>query len=240
MPILDYLHTRASLCQLRLPLYHRHRAVEPDHPHVVSDVAAQAIQRAGVEAPSFGAHVLRHSAATGLLRQGASLQVIGEVLRHRSVETTAHYAKVDVDCYSRSSCRGREHAHVNRRGRDLSGQSAVPRGFKLQDDAWYLASFARFASAQGETHVVAQTAITWAGQARSEPQRATRLKAVIRFARFSRATDRRHEMPPTGVFNPQRPRPVPYLFSVRRYRRSWRRLPNSVRPALYDRMCTAP
>ena len=54
-------------------------------------------------------------------------------------------------------------------------------GFKLQDDAWYLSSFARFASAQGETHVVAQTAITWAGLARSESQRAARLKAVIRF-----------------------------------------------------------
>lgn len=64
--------------------------------YVVKAVAAQAIRRAGVQAPSFGAHVLRHSAATGLLRQGASLQVIGEVLRHRSVDTTAHYAKVDV------------------------------------------------------------------------------------------------------------------------------------------------
>ncbi len=64
--------------------------------YVVKAVAAQAIRRAGVHAPSFGAHVLRHSAATGLLRQGASLQVIGEVLRHRSVDTTAHYAKVDV------------------------------------------------------------------------------------------------------------------------------------------------
>jgi site-specific recombinase XerD len=63
---------------------------------VVTQVAAQALRRASVAAPSFGAQVFRHSAATGLLRQGASLQVIGEVLRHRSVETTAHYAKVDV------------------------------------------------------------------------------------------------------------------------------------------------
>lgn len=63
---------------------------------VVTQVAGQALRRASVAAPSFGAHVFRHSAATGLLRQGASLQVIGEVLRHRSVETTAHYAKVDV------------------------------------------------------------------------------------------------------------------------------------------------
>ena len=41
-------------------------------------------------------HVLRHSAATVLLREDVSLDVIGAVLRHRSVESTAHYAKVDV------------------------------------------------------------------------------------------------------------------------------------------------
>lgn len=64
--------------------------------YVVKHVAAKAIRRAGVNAPSFGAHVLRHSAATAMLRQGASLQAIGEVLRHRSIETTAHYAKTDL------------------------------------------------------------------------------------------------------------------------------------------------
>jgi len=86
-------------------------------------------------------------------------------------------------------------------------------GFKLQDDELYLNSFARFAMDQGDTHVVTQTAIAWARQARSEPQRDTRLKIVIRFARFSRATDSRHELPPQGVFNPQRQRPIPYLYS---------------------------
>jgi integrase/recombinase XerD len=86
-------------------------------------------------------------------------------------------------------------------------------GYKLQDDDFYLNSFAQFATAQGDTHVVTQTAIAWARQARSEPQRATRLKIVIRFARFSRTTDPRHELPPLDVFNPQRQRPIPYLFS---------------------------
>jgi len=63
---------------------------------VIKQATARAIRRAGVDAPSFGSHLLRHSAATGLLRQGASLQVIGEVLRHRSIDTTALYAKVDI------------------------------------------------------------------------------------------------------------------------------------------------
>jgi len=64
--------------------------------NAVQHVAARAIRRAGVETPSLGSHILRHSAATGLLRQGASLQVIGEVLRHRDIDTTALYAKVDI------------------------------------------------------------------------------------------------------------------------------------------------
>jgi len=58
---------------------------------------AAAIGRAGVETPSHGAHLLRHSLATRMLREGVTLDVIGAVLRHRDVETTALYSKVDVD-----------------------------------------------------------------------------------------------------------------------------------------------
>jgi len=60
--------------------------------------------------------------------------------------------------------------------------------------------------------VVTQTAIAWAAQAPSEPQRATRLHAVGRFAHFSHAADRRHELPPQGLFAARRQRPTPYLF----------------------------
>lgn len=42
-----------------------------------------------------GAHRLRHTAATGMLQAGASLAEIAEVLRHRSLQTTATYAKID-------------------------------------------------------------------------------------------------------------------------------------------------
>jgi site-specific recombinase XerD len=45
---------------------------------------------------SRGTHLLRHSFATRLLREGATLDMIGAVLRHRDVNTTALYAKVDV------------------------------------------------------------------------------------------------------------------------------------------------
>jgi site-specific recombinase XerD len=49
--------------------------------------------RAGIE--RFGPHRLRHTAATAMLRQGASLLEVAEVLRHRSTQSTARYAKVD-------------------------------------------------------------------------------------------------------------------------------------------------
>ncbi len=63
----------------------------------VSVIVTQAMRRAGVTCQGGGAaHVLRHSVATSMLRQGASLQDIADILRHRSIETTQIYAKVDV------------------------------------------------------------------------------------------------------------------------------------------------
>jgi site-specific recombinase XerD len=59
----------------------------------VSYVVRNASERAGIG--SFGSHRLRHTAATAMLRAGASLSEVGQVLRHRSVSTTAIYAKVD-------------------------------------------------------------------------------------------------------------------------------------------------
>lgn len=63
----------------------------------ISLIVQRALARAGItDAPSQGANLLRHSAATSLLRAGASLDSVGAVLRHQSPNTTAHYAKVDV------------------------------------------------------------------------------------------------------------------------------------------------
>jgi site-specific recombinase XerD len=62
----------------------------------VGDVVERAVKRTDVKTRSKGAYILRHSAATEMLRQGASMGQIGVVLRHRSINTTAIYAKVDV------------------------------------------------------------------------------------------------------------------------------------------------
>jgi site-specific recombinase XerD len=65
---------------------------------IVSGIVRAALRRAGIEnPPSHGANLLRHSAATMMLRSGATLDEIGTVLRHKSPDTTAHYAKVDIE-----------------------------------------------------------------------------------------------------------------------------------------------
>jgi integrase len=68
---------------------------------VISSLTRSAIQRAGVESVRKGAHLFRHSLATAMLRRGASLDEIGQVLRHKDADTTAIYAKVDLDALRR-------------------------------------------------------------------------------------------------------------------------------------------
>lgn len=63
----------------------------------VGSVVHHRLQRAGIDAPTHGAHQFRHGLATQMLRQGASLDEIGEVLGHHNPQTTAIYTKVDLD-----------------------------------------------------------------------------------------------------------------------------------------------
>ena len=63
----------------------------------VSQIVKRRTHLAGVVTPRYGAHVLRHTAATEMLRQGVPLYEIGQVLRHRSLDMTAYYAKVDIE-----------------------------------------------------------------------------------------------------------------------------------------------
>lgn len=62
----------------------------------VGSIVRHALQHAGIQAPTKGAHQFRHALATDMLRHGASLTEIGEVLRHRNPQTTTIYAKVDL------------------------------------------------------------------------------------------------------------------------------------------------
>lgn len=64
----------------------------------ITMIAKTALDRAGIEGCAHrGAHIFRHSLATELLRSGATLSEIGQLLRHESHDTTRIYAKVDIE-----------------------------------------------------------------------------------------------------------------------------------------------
>ena len=82
-------------------LFVSHRA--PNRPfkdsQIINSILREAFAATGVKPPTpyVGTHVLRHSLATNLVRSGASLEEIGDLLRHRSRATTMIYAKLDTD-----------------------------------------------------------------------------------------------------------------------------------------------
>ncbi len=66
---------------------------------IVNEILRRAFAKTGLKPPQkyVGSHILRHSLAMDMLRHGASLGEIGDVLRHRSAITTSIYAKQDID-----------------------------------------------------------------------------------------------------------------------------------------------
>jgi integrase/recombinase XerD len=66
-------------------------------PGGVGSIVRHRLQRAGVDAPTHGTHQFRHGLATEMLRQGASLDEIGEVLGHHNPQTTKIYTQVDLE-----------------------------------------------------------------------------------------------------------------------------------------------
>jgi site-specific recombinase XerD len=91
-----YLKTDRPCCSSRrvfLCMKGPYRAFS--HPSSVSTIVARTLARAGLTPPTRGAHLLRHSLANTMVQGGASLAEIGQVLRHRSPNTTEIYAKLD-------------------------------------------------------------------------------------------------------------------------------------------------
>jgi integrase/recombinase XerD len=66
-------------------------------PSAVTSIAQRAFDRARVAATSKGAHALRHTVATQMVRRGVPFKQVADVLGHASIHTTTIYAKLDVD-----------------------------------------------------------------------------------------------------------------------------------------------
>jgi integrase len=86
-------------------------------------------------------------------------------------------------------------------------------GFKLHDAAKQLRAFTAFATASGDTHVRASTAVAWAAQASSPNARHIRLRNVRHVARFLHVEDPVHEVPPANLFHSPQVRSLPYIYA---------------------------
>ena len=90
--LVSYLQRRGA-SEFRAVFLRMHAPADGLTRRGVCGVVYDACVRAGV--PPVGAHQLRHTPATAMLRQGATLAEIAQVLRHREIKTTASYARVD-------------------------------------------------------------------------------------------------------------------------------------------------
>jgi site-specific recombinase XerD len=95
--LVDYLRRgRPHTDDRHMFVRHQLPVGQPLSSSAVTAAVRLAFTRARLTVPFKGAHVLRHTAATRMVRAGASLKQVADVLRHRSLETTAIYAKVDL------------------------------------------------------------------------------------------------------------------------------------------------
>lgn len=92
------------LRRIRPPCSSRRVFIRMKAPHcgfsgaaAICDVVRRALWRAELNPDFKGSHLLRHSLATNMLRRGASLEQIGQLLRHQHANTTQIYAKVDIE-----------------------------------------------------------------------------------------------------------------------------------------------
>ncbi len=97
--IVDYLRRERPRTDQRC-LFVQHppsRFGAPISRGVVSGAAVRALRRAGIDPPISGAYVFRHTVASHMVRRGASLKEVADLLGHRCLDTTTIYAKLDVE-----------------------------------------------------------------------------------------------------------------------------------------------
>jgi site-specific recombinase XerD len=95
--VADYLqHARPNTATRQVFVLHRQRVGAPISSDIVGRAVDTALVRAGMDAPTRGANLLRHSLATSLLDRGIGLREIADLFGHASLASTRIYAAVDV------------------------------------------------------------------------------------------------------------------------------------------------
>jgi site-specific recombinase XerD len=93
--IANYLRKGRPACPCR-QVFVFHQAVRPMNAPAVSQVIRRALRACGLKAPRSRAHLLRHTLASHLVQNGATLKEVADLLRHRHINSTAVYAHVDI------------------------------------------------------------------------------------------------------------------------------------------------
>jgi site-specific recombinase XerD len=111
--LIDYLRTVRRPAGFRELFLRMQAPAGPLRPTAVANAFQTWVRRSGLAIPFRGAHCLRHSYAVHLLRQGTALKVIGDLLGHRSQESTAAYIRLAAEdlrevCLPVPTVRGRE------------------------------------------------------------------------------------------------------------------------------------
>jgi integrase/recombinase XerD len=212
----DYLqHGRPDTTAREVFVLHRLRPGAPISDSIVGRAVGRALDRAGIEAPSRGANLLRHSLATGLLARGAGLSQIADLLGHSCLATTRIYAASISRPCARSLCPGR------RRDRDRAGHE--DRGGLHSDAAGPRLSVghpralsARFRPAPRQSRPQRpDLALDWATSSTStDPCNPARRLATVRgFLRQLSALDGATEVPAPGLLGPTGHRKPPHVYT---------------------------
>src|SRR5262249_5726353 len=168
-------------------------------PASIAYLVQQNLARARIQAPTNGAHQFRHALATEMLHHGASLAEIGDVLRHRSPETTKIYTSIDLDSL-RTLALPWPGCAMNTLRQAVEEYLILRRslGFKLYKAGKLLPAFVKFMEERRASYITSKLALAWAQQpsAVQPVVWAQRLSVVRTFARHRSATDPRTQVPP--------------------------------------------
>lgn len=95
--IVSYLRNGRPLTEERyLFVCHRLRTGQPLQSDVIRNIIRRRFKHTGMKVPSGGTHILRHTVATHMVQQGVSIKEVADFLRHRSLDTTTTYTKVNL------------------------------------------------------------------------------------------------------------------------------------------------
>ena len=188
---------------------------------VLNEVLEDAFEKTNLKPPTryVGSHILRHSLATNMVRQGASLAEIGDVLRHRARRSTMIYAKLDVDGLRSIAPRmaGGRRCKMSTLVQELDRYLTIRRslGFDLGTTARVLRRFVAFAQGRKAKYVTTDLFLAWQAEFGEANQQtwSARLGMVRQFALWLSGIDPRNEVPPKGLIPGRYRRARPYIYS---------------------------